>query len=73
VQFCQKIKTNSRRDARPASVRAGTLLTQMCLFCAVTMCLLPDEDLGDLSADQQRAIHNIAISPFLVQPLQADR
>ena len=29
------------------------------------------EDLGDLSADQQRAIRNIAVSPFLVQPLQA--
>jgi conjugative relaxase-like TrwC/TraI family protein len=29
------------------------------------------EDLGDLSADQQRAIRGIAISPFLVQPLQA--
>jgi conjugative relaxase-like TrwC/TraI family protein len=29
------------------------------------------EDLGDLSGDQQRAIRNIAISPFLVQPLQA--
>jgi conjugative relaxase-like TrwC/TraI family protein len=28
-------------------------------------------DLGDLSADQQRAIRNIAVSPFLVQPLQA--
>ena len=28
-------------------------------------------DLGDLSADQQRAIGNIAVSPFLVQPLQA--
>jgi conjugative relaxase-like TrwC/TraI family protein len=28
-------------------------------------------DLGDLSADQQRAIRNIALSPFLVQPLQA--
>jgi conjugative relaxase-like TrwC/TraI family protein len=30
-----------------------------------------DHDLGDLSADQQRAIRNIAISPFLIQPLQA--
>ena len=30
-----------------------------------------DEDLGDLSADQARAIRNIAVSPFLVQPLQA--
>ena len=29
------------------------------------------EDLGDLSADQKRAIRNIAVSPFLVQPLQA--
>jgi conjugative relaxase-like TrwC/TraI family protein len=29
------------------------------------------EDLGDLSADQERAIRNIASSPFLVQPLQA--
>ncbi len=29
------------------------------------------EDLGDLSADQQRAIRDIAFSPFLVQPLQA--
>jgi conjugative relaxase-like TrwC/TraI family protein len=29
------------------------------------------EDLGDLSADQERAIRNIAMSPFLVQPLQA--
>jgi conjugative relaxase-like TrwC/TraI family protein len=29
------------------------------------------EDLGDLSPDQQRAITNIAASPFLVQPLQA--
>ena len=29
------------------------------------------EDLGDLSADQERAIRNIAVSPFLVQPLQA--
>jgi conjugative relaxase-like TrwC/TraI family protein len=29
------------------------------------------QDLGDLSGDQQRAIRNIAISPFLVQPLQA--
>lgn len=28
-------------------------------------------DLGDLSADQERAIRNIAASPFLVQPLQA--
>ena len=28
-------------------------------------------DLGDLSADQERAIRNIAVSPFLVQPLQA--
>ena len=28
-------------------------------------------DLGDLSADQARAIRNIAESPFLVQPLQA--
>ena len=30
-----------------------------------------DGDLGDLSADQARAIRNIAVSPFLVQPLQA--
>jgi conjugative relaxase-like TrwC/TraI family protein len=29
------------------------------------------EDLGDLSADQQRAIRGIALSPFLMQPLQA--
>ena len=29
------------------------------------------QDLADLSADQQRAIRNIAVSPFLVQPLQA--
>jgi AAA domain len=29
------------------------------------------EDLGDLSADQQGAIRDIAVSPFLVQPLQA--
>jgi len=29
------------------------------------------QDLDDLSADQQRAIQNIAVSPFLVQPLQA--
>jgi conjugative relaxase-like TrwC/TraI family protein len=29
------------------------------------------EDLGDLSADQERAIRTIAVSPFLVQPLQA--
>jgi ATP-dependent exoDNAse (exonuclease V) alpha subunit len=28
-------------------------------------------DLGDLSVDQARAIRNIAVSPFLVQPLQA--
>jgi conjugative relaxase-like TrwC/TraI family protein len=28
-------------------------------------------DLGDLSADQARAIRNIAVSPYLVQPLQA--
>ena len=28
-------------------------------------------DLGDLSADQQRAIRNIAVSPYLVQPLAA--
>ncbi|WP_094287569.1 MobF family relaxase [Mycobacterium lehmannii] len=28
-------------------------------------------DLGDLSPDQERAIRNIAVSPFLVQPLQA--
>ena len=32
---------------------------------------LRDDDLSDLSADQQRAIHHIAVSPFLVQPLQA--
>jgi conjugative relaxase-like TrwC/TraI family protein len=30
-----------------------------------------DSDLGDLSADQARAIRHIAVSPFLVQPLQA--
>lgn len=30
-----------------------------------------DDDLGDLSVDQARAIRNIAVSPFLVQPLQA--
>jgi conjugative relaxase-like TrwC/TraI family protein len=29
------------------------------------------EDLGDLSADQEHAIRSIAVSPFLVQPLQA--
>jgi conjugative relaxase-like TrwC/TraI family protein len=29
------------------------------------------EDIGDLSADQARAIRNIAFSPYLVQPLQA--
>jgi ATP-dependent exoDNAse (exonuclease V) alpha subunit len=29
------------------------------------------EDIRDLSRDQQRAIHSIAISTFLVQPLQA--
>ena len=29
------------------------------------------QDLDDLSADQQRAIRNIAVSPYLVQPLQA--
>lgn len=29
------------------------------------------EDLGDLSADQARAVGNIASSPYLVQPLQA--
>ena len=29
------------------------------------------EDLGDLSADQERAIRNIASSTYLVQPLQA--
>jgi conjugative relaxase-like TrwC/TraI family protein len=29
------------------------------------------EDIGDLSADQARAIRNIAASPHLVQPLQA--
>lgn len=29
------------------------------------------EDIGDLSADQARAIRNIAHSPYLVQPLQA--
>ena len=28
-------------------------------------------DFGDLSADQARAIANIAASPYLVQPLQA--
>ncbi len=28
-------------------------------------------DVGDLSADQERAIRNIAVSPHLVQPLQA--
>jgi len=32
---------------------------------------LRSQDVDDLSADQQRAIRNIAISPFLVQPLQA--
>ena len=32
---------------------------------------LRSHDIDDLSADQQRAIHNIAVSPFLVQPLQA--
>lgn len=29
------------------------------------------DDLGDLSADQARAVGNIAASPYLVQPLQA--
>jgi conjugative relaxase-like TrwC/TraI family protein len=29
------------------------------------------QDLGDLSADQARAIRNIALSPYLVQPLAA--
>ena len=29
------------------------------------------QDFDDLSADQQRAIRNIAVSPYLVQPLQA--
>jgi conjugative relaxase-like TrwC/TraI family protein len=29
------------------------------------------QDLGDLSADQERAIRAIAVSPYLVQPLQA--
>ena len=29
------------------------------------------QDLSDLSADQERAIRNVAVSPFLVQPLQA--
>jgi len=29
------------------------------------------QDLGDLSKDQERAIRNIAVSPYLVQPLQA--
>jgi AAA domain len=29
------------------------------------------EDLAELSADQQRAVANIATSPWLVQPLQA--
>lgn len=32
---------------------------------------LRDDDVGDLSADQRRAIHQIAVSPFLIQPLQA--
>ena len=32
---------------------------------------LRTQDLGDLSADQERAIRNVAVSPFLVQPLQA--
>jgi conjugative relaxase-like TrwC/TraI family protein len=32
---------------------------------------LRSADLGDLSADQARAIANIAASPYLVQPLQA--
>ena len=31
------------------------------------------DDLGDLSADQERAIRNIAVSPFLVQPLAGAR
>ncbi|WP_110318018.1 MobF family relaxase [Mycolicibacterium moriokaense] len=30
-----------------------------------------NDDLGDLSVDQERAIRNIAVSPHLVQPLQA--
>jgi conjugative relaxase-like TrwC/TraI family protein len=29
------------------------------------------EDLADLSADQARAVHGIAVAPFLVQPLSA--
>jgi ATP-dependent exoDNAse (exonuclease V) alpha subunit len=29
------------------------------------------QDVGELSADQQRAVRSIAVSPFLVQPLQA--
>jgi conjugative relaxase-like TrwC/TraI family protein len=29
------------------------------------------EDLGDLSANQEQAIRSIAVSPFLIQPLQA--
>jgi conjugative relaxase-like TrwC/TraI family protein len=32
---------------------------------------LRSQDVDDLSTDQRRAIHNIAVSPFLVQPLQA--
>ena len=32
---------------------------------------LREQDLGDLSADQQRVVANIAASPFLIQPLQA--
>lgn len=32
---------------------------------------LRDNDVGDLSDSQQRAIHHIAVSPFLVRPLQA--
>ncbi|HEU0277509.1 MAG TPA: AAA family ATPase, partial [Rhodanobacteraceae bacterium] len=36
-----------------------------------TMLDVRPEDLGDLSADQARAIANIAASPYLVQPLQA--
>ena len=47
---------SSTWSTRPTTERAST--------CAA-------EDFGDLSADQQRAIRNIAVSPYLVQPLQA--
>ncbi len=36
-----------------------------------TRLVVRPRDVGDLSPDQERAIRNIAVSPFLVQPLQA--